>query len=165
MTAIAQAAGVHRSTVHEHGATPGDLLRQALVAELDALRADLLDDPARAVREAMDEVTGRVLDHVRRHAAIYRRGLASSGDGSLHAMLSEHFLGSIRSLDRQGRLRWPGSVRGLPAEQVKDAAARFVAQGTVGAIHGWLAQPDPSVRSFLALYAELVPDWWGASAT
>lgn len=162
MTAVAQAAEVHRSTVHEYAASPGDLLRQALVGELDGLRADLLEDPDRDTGEAMAEVTARVLEHVRRHAAIYRRGLAAdSGDGSLHGMLSEHFLESIRSLDRQRRLRWPGRVRGLNAAQVKDAAARFVAQGTVGAIQGWLDQPEPSVRSFQALYDQLVPAWWG----
>lgn len=163
MTAVARAAQVHRSTVHEHASSPGDLLRQALLGELDALRADLLDDPTRDTAEAMTEVTGRVLEHVRRHGAIYRRGLsAGSGDGSLHGMLSEHFLASIRSLDGQHRLRWPGRVRGLPAAQVRDAAARFVAQGTVGAIEGWLAQPDPSVRSFQALYGQLLPEWWGS---
>jgi AcrR family transcriptional regulator len=163
MTAVAQASGVHRSTVHEHGGSPGDLLRQALLAELDEVRANLLDDPSRDTTEAMAEVTGLVLEHVRRHAEIYRRGLASgSGDGSLHGMLSEHFLGSIRSLDRQGRLQWPGRVRGLTAAQVKDAAARFVAQGTVGAIQGWLDHPDPSVASFQALYPQLVPEWWGS---
>lgn len=163
MTAVARAAQVHRSTVHEHGASPGDLLRRALLGELDALRAGLLEDPDRDTDEAMAQVTGRVLEHVRTHAAIYRRGLTSiSGDGSLHGMLSEHFLESLRSLDRQGRLRWPGRVRGLPAAQVRDAAARFVAQGTVGAIQGWLDQPDPTVASFQALYAQLLPEWWGS---
>lgn len=163
MTAVAQAAGVHRSTLHEHAASPGHLLRQALLAELDALRADLLEDPDRDTAEAMTEVTGLVLEHIGRHAEIYRRGLhAASGDGSLHGMLSEHFLASLRSLDAQQRLRWPGPVRGLSAAQVSDAAARFVAQGTVGAIQGWLDEPDPTVDSFLALYAELLPDWWGS---
>ncbi|MDQ8043869.1 MAG: hypothetical protein AAGC46_14395 [Solirubrobacteraceae bacterium] len=163
MTALAREARVHRSTIHEYASSPGDLLRQALLGELDRLRAGLLDDPARDTGEAMREVTGRVLEHVRRHAAIYRRGLAAdSGDGSLHGMLSEHFLESIRSLDRQRRLRWPDRVPGLPQAQLKDAAARFVAQGTVGAIQGWLDQPDPTVRSFEALYARLVPAWWGS---
>jgi AcrR family transcriptional regulator len=163
MTVVAREAGVHRSTMHEHAASPADLLRQALLAELDVLRADLLEDPTRDTTEAMDEVTRRVLEHVRRHAVIYRRGLAAdAGDGSLHAMLSEHFLESIRSLDRQRRLGWPGRVRGLTAAQVKDSAARFVAQGTVGAIQGWLEQDPLDVNAFLRLYRTLVPEWWGS---
>lgn len=163
MTQVARASGLHRSTVHEYGGSPGDLLRQALLGELDPLRADLLDDPARDTGEAMLAVTGKVLEHVRRHAAVYRRGLASdSGDGSLHGMLSEHFLESILGLDRQHRLRWPGRVHGLRAAQVKEMAARSVAQGTVGAIQGWVQQPDPlDVAAFLRLYPALVPEWWG----
>jgi AcrR family transcriptional regulator len=161
-TEVARAAGVHRSTVYEYADSPGGLLRLALLGELDALRADLLEDPDRDTAEAMAEVTGRVLAHVLRHADTYRRGLASdSGDGSLHGMLSEHFLESLRSLDRQGRLRWPTPVGGLSGARVREVAARFVAQGTVGAIQGWLGQARPSVRSFQVLYAELVPPWWG----
>ena len=38
MTAVARRGRVHRSTFYEHAASPGDLLRAALTAELDALR-------------------------------------------------------------------------------------------------------------------------------
>jgi AcrR family transcriptional regulator len=162
VTEVARSAGVHRSTLYEHATSPGDLLRQALLAELDELRADLLEDPDRDTAEAMSEVTRGVLEHVRRHADTYRRGLAwDAGDGSLHGMLSEHFLESIRQLDQQRRLGWPGRVRGLKAAEVKDAASRSVAQGTVGAIQAWLETPALDVRAFLRLYPELVPEWWG----
>jgi AcrR family transcriptional regulator len=163
MTEVARAADVHRSTVHEYGVSPGDLVRQALVAELDALRAGLLEDRRRDTAEAMLEVTRRVLEHIRDHAVIYRRGLAAdSGDGSLHGMLSEHFLESVRSLDAQRRLTWPARVRGLRVAESKEMAARWVAQGMVGAIQGWLATGDPlDVPAFLRLYPSLVPEWWG----
>jgi AcrR family transcriptional regulator len=164
MTEIARESGVHRSTVHEYGGSPGDLLRLALVDELDAIRAELLADRSRDIAEAMTEVTARVLQHVRHYADIYRRGLSpEAGDGTMYGMLSEHFFGSIRALDEQGRLQWPEPVAGLSAAQMKAAAARFIAQGTVGAIQGWLELPDPDVASFLALYAELVPAWWGVT--
>lgn len=159
-TAVAEAAGVHRSTFYEHATSPEDLLRSALGAELDELRAALLEEPDRPSGAAMEEVTGRVLEHVVRHAAIYRRGLADDA-GGLHALLAEHFVGSLRALDEQGRLTWPGPVPGVAADVVRDAAARFVALGTVGAIQAWLEQPDPpGVAAFVELHRSLVPQWW-----
>ncbi|MCE3555112.1 TetR/AcrR family transcriptional regulator [Pseudonocardia sp. RS11V-5] len=161
ITQLAEAAGVHRSTFYEHAPSPGDLLRDALRAELDELRAGLLDDPG-DTEVAVREVTRRVLEHVRRHAAIYRRGLArDSGPGSLHGMLSEHFLETSRRLIGLGRLRLPLHVAGVPDQAVADTAARFVAQGTVGAIQGWLDLPgEPEVAVFEDLYRVLVPSWW-----
>ena len=108
VTGVAAAAGVQRSTLCAHADSPTDLLRAALLAELDALRAGLLDDPTRETAASVADVTLGVLLHVRDHAAIYRRGLADdAGAASLHGMLSEHFLGSSRVLLRQGRLALP----------------------------------------------------------
>ena len=166
MTGLAAAAGVHRSTVHDHAATPEALLRQALLDELDALRADLLDDPDRATDDAVTDVTARVLEHVRRHAPVYRRGLADGSGSGLQAMLAEHFVESSRRLRRQGRLRLPGDDGPLPgvrvdaALAVDEAAMRFVALGTVGLIQAWVVDPDPAVEDFTALVAALLPSWW-----
>jgi AcrR family transcriptional regulator len=161
VTQLAEAAGVHRSTFYEHTPSPDDLLRDALLAELDELRAGLLDDPG-DTDAAVREVTRRVLERIRTHAPIYRRGLArDSGRGALHGMLSEHFLESSRRLIRAGRLRLLLHVPGVPDEDVTDTAARFVAQGTVGAIQGWLELPgEPEVAVFEELYRALVPGWW-----
>jgi AcrR family transcriptional regulator len=162
VTALARAAGVHRSTFYEHAASPGDLLRQALLAELDELRADLLGSPESDTDEAVAEATRRVLEHVRRHAPIYRRGLGpDAGPGSLEGLLGDHFLESSRELLQAGRLRLPLHVAGLPDDTVADVAARFVSRATVGAIQGWLALPgEPEVAVFESLYAALLPSWW-----
>ena len=159
-TAVASAAGVHRSTFYEHATSPDALLRQALLSELDELRADLLVDPRDTVA-AVTETTRRVLEHVLRHLEIYRRGLADDvGAGGLHAMRGDHFLGSSRSLLEQGRLQLPGGVGGVSDGVVADAAIRLVALGTVGVIRAWLDEPGPTVADFMATYAVLVPDWW-----
>lgn len=159
VTQVADAADVHRSTFYEHADSPADLLQAALLAELDALRADLLADPS---DDAVQQVTHGVLEHVRTHAAIYRRGLApDAGSAGLHGMLSEHFLESSRQVLRSGRLHVPLRIDGVSDEATADAAARFVATGTVGVLQAWLDQPgDPDVASFEALYGALVPDWW-----
>jgi hypothetical protein len=76
-------------------------------------------------------------------------------------MLSEHFPETSRRLIRAGRLRLPLHVAGLPDEAVAGTAARFVAQGTVGSIQGWLELPGgPEVAVFEDLYRALLPVWW-----
>ena len=161
VTELAVEAGVHRSTFYEHAASPADLLQAALVAELDVLRARLYDEAATDVDRVVGEVTEDVLRHVERHAAVYRRGLgAGSGSGSLHAMLSGHFRESSRRLLELARLQVGVQVPGVPDEVVADLAVRFVADGTVGIIEGWLAQPEPRVEDFMELYLRLLPAWW-----
>lgn len=137
----------------------GDLLRAALTTELDELRERHLGadpDPA-----AVAEVTLGVVRHVASYRAIYRRGLApDAGPGSLVTMLAEHFLASSRMLQEREVVGRPEAV-GVDAATAAEAAAGFVAFGTVGAIRAWLEQSgalDP--ESFLALDAALVPTWW-----
>lgn len=165
VTAVADAAGVHRSTFYEHAASPGDLLRAALTAELDDLRERYLADPESGPG-AVAEVTEAVVRHVESHAATYRRGLApDAGPGSLVSTLAEHFLTSGRMLQARGIGIGP-EVPGLGAAVASEAAAGFVAFGTVGAIRAWLEQPEPRDPStFLALDAALVPPWWLAVPT
>ncbi len=161
VTEVARSAGVHRSTFYDHAAGPADLLRAALLAELDALRADLLDDPGRDTAEAVADTTARVLGHVRDHVAIYRRGLAADSRTGLAGLLGEHFLQSSRRLVEQGRLTLSVEGAGARREEVVDAATRFVAQGTVGVIQAWVAGPDPlDVSAGTAMYDRLVPSWW-----
>jgi AcrR family transcriptional regulator len=163
VTRVAEAAGVQRSTFYAHAADPPALLRSALLEQLDALRAELLDDPDHAPADVAARTTRRVVEHVRDHAAIYRRGLADdAGAGSLHAMLSEHFLVSGRELLARDRARLPlPPVAGVAVRRLDDAAARFVAQGTVGVLRTWLELPGrPSVPAFERMYAVLLPPWW-----
>jgi AcrR family transcriptional regulator len=166
VTAVASAAGVHRSTFYEHAASPGDLLRAALTAELDELRERYLADPD-AGPAAVTEVTEAVVRHIATYAAVYRRGLAAdAGPGSLVTTLAEHFLASGRLLQERGIGLGP-RVPGVPPEVTAEAAAGFVAFGTVGAIRAWLEQPEPrDPGTFTALDAALLPSWWlGVSTT
>jgi AcrR family transcriptional regulator len=161
VTEIAKQAQVHRSTFYEHAASPPLLLEQALVAELDELRATMLSDPALDPGRAVTEVTTEVLQHVRRHAAIYRRGLGEgSGAASLHAMLSTHFRISARWLLDEAAVKIDVWVDGVPDEAVVDAGSRFLADGTVGLLEGWLLRDELDVDRFMRLYVALLPAWW-----
>lgn len=163
MTAVAAAAGVHRSTVYEHAGSVDELLQAALGAELDALRAGLpaAGAPPAEVDRAVTAVTRGVLEHVARHAAIYRAGLADGEtDHGLRGMLGRHFRESGRILREVSGVDVALDVPGLEHGYVADAAARFIADGTVGVIAAWLEQPDADVEHLLALYARLLPPWW-----
>jgi AcrR family transcriptional regulator len=163
VTAVAESAGVHRSTFYEHAASPGDLLRAALTAELDEARERLLAHPDADVVTAIERTTVAVADHLQRHAAIYRRGLApDAGPGSLVTMLAEHFQRSGRLLVEQGRVRVLVTAPATAQDVTVEAGLGFIAFGTVGAARAWLAQPEPrDPAEFLALVEALQPDWWG----
>ncbi|WP_285116012.1 TetR/AcrR family transcriptional regulator [Leifsonia sp. fls2-241-R2A-40a] len=158
VSALAEAAGVHRSTVYEYAASPPELLERVLRSELDALRAEYLVDvtPSDAGAAVLG-VTRAVLRHVDEHDAVYRRGLgAESGAASLHAMLSEHFQGSIDLLLEQHSLVVPAAD-----DLERRAVSRYLADGTIGAIDVWLTSPRPrDVDAFLALVGRLTPAWW-----
>ncbi|MBM7516642.1 TetR/AcrR family transcriptional regulator [Nocardioides nitrophenolicus] len=163
MTAIATAAGVHRSTVYQHAGSVDELLQQALGAELDELRAGLPapGTPPEEVGRAVTAVTRGVLEHVARHAELYRAGLAAGdADHGLRGMLGRHFLESGRLLREVSGVDVPLDVPGQPPAAVTDVAARFIADGTVGVIAAWLDLPDLSVDDLLEIYGRLLPAWW-----
>lgn len=166
MTAVARAAGVHRSTLHDHANSPMDLLQAALGAELDDLREGLPAPGSSAdeVARAVSDVTRGVLEHVRRHLAVYRVGLGDEATVSLRPMLSRHFLESSRMLRAASGVDIEVEVSGVDHERVVDAAQRFIADGTVGVIAGWVARPDLDVDELLATYEGLLPTWWPRDA-
>jgi AcrR family transcriptional regulator len=161
MVAIAQAAGVNRSTVYEHAASPLDLLRMVLRDELDVIRErNLVPGAHPDIRTGVRNTTIEVL----RHAAIYSRTLGSEESTALHGMLSAHFRESVLLLFHSGAIVPPR----IPAVNIADeeeSAARFIADGTVGAIDAWLATPAPrNVDAFLRVYTTLLPAWWPLQA-
>jgi AcrR family transcriptional regulator len=162
VTEVAEAAGVHRSTFYQHATSPVTLLEAALLADLDELRTGLeTAEMERDVATAVSAVTEGVLRHVERYLAIYRRGLgAESGQASLRPMLSRHFRDSGRQLLDRPDVRIDVDVPGIAATEVADGATRFIADGTVGLLEGWVQQPAPHVDGFMRLYAGLLPLWW-----
>lgn len=164
VTALAARAGVHRSTVYEHGGSPLGVLQRALAAELDVLReAHLRDVPPERVGDALRQVTLGVFAHVDHHAAVYRNLDEASG-ATLHAFLSEHFQASTRMLLAQSSLAIPFVVDGVDRRHVEDAAVRYIADGVVGLIAVWLQEPEPRDPQIpLALLGHLMPSWWPAA--
>ena len=177
---ITIAAGINRSTFYQHAASPMELLESVLREELDSIRNRFLPVasntavPLAAGAGASDvvspvspsavwDVTAAVIEHVGSHSALYSRALgASSGASSLHPLLSRHFAESVTQLLSQHGVTIPrGDSPNVATDAfVAESAARFVADGTVGAIEVWLRTPEPrSVDSFLEVYTLIVPAW------
>lgn len=160
---LAQKARVHRSTIYTYASSPVELLQSVLRAELDALRdAYLVDVAPEDALTAITGVTRAVLEHVSEHDAIYRRGLgADSGSASLHALLSEHFEGSIELLLDQHSVSVPAA-----GDQERRMISRYLADGIIGAIDVWLNGPPPrDVDALFALLSRVTPPWWPGSAS
>ncbi|KQR19220.1 hypothetical protein ASF79_16295 [Agreia sp. Leaf335] len=163
---LAISAGINRSTFYQHATSPASLLESVLRAELDELRTTYLREAdlttARQASLAIRGVTVAVLEHVDSHAAVYIRGLGeSSGSASLQPLLSQHFAESVTLLLDRHALAVPESTSIPPEGFVADAAARFIANGTVGALEAWLATPAPrSTDAFMAAYGVFLPSWW-----
>jgi AcrR family transcriptional regulator len=160
---VAERAGVHRSTFYEHAASPVELLESVLRGELDAVREDnLVGASGTDAATAVNATTEAVLSHVDRYDVIYNRGLgANSGSGSLHSMLSAHFQETSRQLQELDAFSVPLRIDGMADDVVREGVAAYVAGGAVGAMRVWLTLPKPrDARSFLELFAELVPSWW-----
>lgn len=162
-TDIAAAAGVHRTTFYQHAASPVDLLLDALGAEIDEARQrTLADHPETNAAAAIDDVSRAVLEHIDHHAAVYRRGLGpESGGGSLHRMLGDHFLTSIRLLREQGRIGDAPVPPGADHDYIQATSDRHHADGAAGAIAVWLDLPEPrSIDTFLQVLDVIQPPWW-----
>jgi len=155
---LASAAGINRSTFYEHSDSPASLLRSTLRDELDEIRSRNLDLTG-DVDTAVLATTTDVLRHVDSHDRIYARGLGLDDNaGQLHSMLSVHFQQSIRLLLAAGSIEPPKSAD--PA-YLDDTVARFIADGTVGAIEAWLRTPTPrDPQAFLDIYRLVMPRWW-----
>jgi AcrR family transcriptional regulator len=164
---IAIAAEINRSTFYQHATSPVALLEQVLKDELDEIRDRYLSEAELEstldASGAIERVTRAALRHVDSHSAIYLRGLGSgSGSASLQPLLSEHFAGSMTLLFAKHALSIPMPDE-APASAgfVADSAARFVANGTVGAIEIWLRSPDPHDEDrFMRAYHLFLPSWW-----
>lgn len=159
VSALARAAGVHRSTVYQHAPSPAALLVSVLQAELDLVRERHLAGLAPGQLGAAGRgVVRAVLDHLESHAALYRRELADPV-APLGDMLREHFAESVRGMIDTHRLAPPGVERLGP--EGREMVARWVAEGSVGAMTAWLLGPAPrDPENYLALHAALLPGWW-----
>ncbi|RZS57719.1 TetR family transcriptional regulator [Microcella putealis] len=158
--ALARAAGLHRSTVYQHGADPAAIVRQALRAELDEIRAAVID-PATpdTIVAAIATSAEQVFAHIERHGPIYARELAA-GTAGLGAMLAGHFAASIDLLIAHDALT-PPRVTGDDDARFAATVAAALAASTVAVVTVWLADSEPRDRALLTRrWRAVLPPWW-----
>lgn len=164
---VARTADVSRSTAYEHATTPRDLIEEALLEDLDAIRREHLIgiSPAQTPRATVASTLATIA-HIERHAELYTRALApEAGAGSLHGMLAGHIAASVAVLLDADDVQHGIPARTARARRAIDAiVVRGIADGTVGQISAWLALPAPrDPRLFVTVNQHLLPEWWPKS--
>ncbi len=164
VTEIARRAGVTRATFYNHATSPEALLAQTLEAELDTIRGHFVERASAGPEEVeriWRQVELEVVEHVLRHAAVYRVGLApaAGAHGSVLAdVLARHLEGGLLAY---AAARSRGDAE-RDATRLAMAAA-FVSQGTVGALRAWLLSPAPHDPQFAVDWiVAMVPELWFA---
>ncbi|WP_353808875.1 TetR/AcrR family transcriptional regulator [Agromyces sp. SYSU T00194] len=164
VTDAARAAGISRDTFYRHATGVGDLLAQALGAELDVSVAEFA--AARGTDRERFEIAERaLLAHVARHRAVYLHALAPRLAAEVRLMLLEHVEVPLRAYLAEHPEVAPVPDGELAGDALYALYAAYGAAGTVGAIEHWLlggatGDADDIARGVLAVSAQ----WWWRGA-
>lgn len=158
---LARRAGINRATFYKHADSPLQVLREALVDDLDSMRAEFLGDAehpdvdfvARWRRAAHDTAA-----HVARFEPVYRRGFADDASGSVQALLSRHITNSMEALfiERPEMLppHRPQDHRLLSA-----AHAASLGHGLTAILQVWFTAGASDVEVYADAVVHSLPQW------
>ena len=158
---LAREAGINRATFYKHADSPLQVLREALIDDLDALRDGFLTDAADPHVDFVAlwrQAAQATAEHVARFEPIYRRGFADDASGSLADLLSRHIADSMEALF----LERPDL---LPAHKRRDHAllsaafAAYLGHGLTGILRVWFADGTRNVRVYADAVVSALPVW------
>jgi AcrR family transcriptional regulator len=167
ITELCRRAGVTRKTFYNHAATPMELLRRALVAELDQVRRHHMDhiatqdnrDISGIVRESLTDI----ITHVRAHRDIYAQGETGRIHPELYQLLSDHFRHAVReTINTSARTipRLPGYDDNAHRQTAAELYSAFVAHAYAGVIEASLSHPATADTDFIVdLIISALPPW------
>lgn len=158
ITHLAQTAGVHRSTVYEHAESTEQLLRQAIISELDDLysKYNTIEDSGVSQHEALEAI----LQYLERNERLYRRMSDASGAVIAEA-LSSHTSDIMLGLWLKQGVAQPKHNLGLDERRLLEITTRAVTDAIVRVLSEWLALPAPRDPRLAAQMIRLVlPAWW-----
>lgn len=159
--AVADRAGVDRTTMYHHAETPEALLRDALLKELhavfDTFRSEIIT-PNGNWTNTLDQGVRLTLEHVASRREIYRTNLHDGPVNLLHNVLAVFLTDTVRVLLADGKYPLPPGTQLTEADE--DFAATSLGYATVGAITSWVARPDPlDTDEFMREYHLFFPTW------
>ncbi len=140
---ITARAGVNRSTFYQHFSDKGALLADALAAAADVAAGSLREMGRTEPSDPMPPALLAYLEHIRDHAALYRRVLGDHGSGVVASQLRGH-IGAI-AIDVVGRVVPEGAFT-VPTDVVGEAYGGIA----LGVVTAWLRHeplPDVSVAA------------------
>lgn len=158
---LAREAGINRATFYKHAASPLQVLREALVDDLDAMRVGFLDQVSRPETDLVAlwrEAALATAEHVARFDAIYRRDFTEDSSGSLQSLLSRHIAVSMEEMfRRRPALMPPHATRDRAL--LASAYASFIGNGLTGILHVWFMSEARDERVYAEAVVHALPAW------
>lgn len=158
VTDLAKEAGVHRSTVYEHAESPEQLLRQAIVTELDHVFDQIT--PIAKKNGSQVEAVQALLVYLETRSDLYSRMDDSTGAVIVEAFTSYFAFNMIRRVEDR-EIIFPDDSLPLIDTELLPLAVRGICDAYVRVYSAWLAQPEPRDPELAFKLIKLVtPSWW-----
>ena len=158
---LAREAGINRATFYKHADSPTQLLWDALVEDLDVMRAGFLEHAAAPTidfvalwRQAAHDTAA----HVARFEGIYRQGCTEGVSGAVHALLSRHIAVSMQELFERNPTLLP---KRRPADRALLAAAyaSYLGHGLTAILREWFCSGAEDVDVYADAVINALPTW------
>lgn len=158
ITAIANRAKVHRSTVYEHADSSAKLLRQALHQELDELYSKY--GLKGSVQISFAESCEVVLRYLESREAIFVRMNDNSG-AEIRDILRSHFITSLQKMLDHHDMDFPETQVQISEESLKRFTVYAIAEMHVGMYAAALSMRKPRPAEILVEMIRITsPYWW-----
>lgn len=158
VTALANAAEVHRSTVYEHADSIQQLLHQAITAELTKLTAGIPTGGSSSLR--LSDEMKRVLTYVETRPQLFQRMTEPSG-----VVIAEALSSFISGLMHDAAPKFDHThldSTSFDHDTVTRITVRAAADAMVRVIAEWIMQPASRTQhEALQVIDHVLPAWWG----
>lgn len=161
VTELCRRAEVDRATFYRHAQSPAELLRSALVDELDGLRAVFLVGASGAptdFRQLWVDAARGTIDHIKRFEQVYEVGFAATSDGSLQNLFSRHIADSMSALLRSHRELLP-AVAWEHEDFMVDALSSGLAYSLTALLRAWVTSVHRDEKAYVLAVLKSLPSW------
>ncbi|MFC6234177.1 TetR/AcrR family transcriptional regulator [Leucobacter soli] len=155
VSAVAHAAGISRDTFYRHATSPSALLAAVLDAELEHLPM-----PAEGGAREFGDAERELLEHVAKHAEIYRNALVHGTDDHVRDILELRIHSALTAYLHAHPQILPAELAGGDEPLNTEIAIAYAVHGTVGAIEAWLRSPELDTDAAARAIVAASPSWW-----